>query len=135
MKTRFSLLLLTLTLPAGVGCATLFTPGPDMVPVRSAPTGATVYLDNIESGKTPCVIAVPRTSEGVFRLELAGYETVTVDRNKVVNGMTCLNLGWIFFWPMLPVAYGVDIVSGDVGKYSTKPIVAEMVPVKKPEPR
>ena len=45
--------------------------------------------------------------------------------------MTCLNLAWILIWPMVPLAYAVDIVSGDVGKYSTMPIVVELEPVKR----
>jgi hypothetical protein len=127
---RTLICVLTAMLPATLGCATLFSPGPDMVPVRSNPSGATVYLDGAESGRTPCVITVPRSSEGIFKFELAGYEPVTIDRDKVVNGMTCVNLGWILVWPVVPVAYAVDLVSGDVGKYSTKPIIVELKPVK-----
>jgi hypothetical protein len=79
-----------------------------------------------------CLVAVPRSSAGLFRFELAGYEPVTVDRDKVCNGLTALNLlgGWV----MIPLFFGIDAVTGNIGKYSTKPVEVELKPVKSPPP-
>ena len=132
MRTRLALALPLLLSAALMGCATLFAPGPDMVPVRTTPSGATVYLDGMEAGRTPCIVAVPRSSEGLFRFELAGYEPVTVDRDKVCNGLTALNLlgGWI----TMPLFFAIDAFTGNIGKYSTKPLHVELKPVKTPPP-
>lgn len=110
------------------GCATLFAPGPDIVQACSEPQGAVVKLDDVVVGRTPCFVSVERSSEGVFTFELEGYETATVDRDKVCNGMTALNLlgGYV----TIPVFFAIDILSGNIGKYSTKPIYVQLVPLK-----
>ena len=120
---------LTVSAPAIMGCATLFAPGPDMVPVRSTPSGAAVYLDDIEAGRTPCIVAVARSSEGRFRFELAGYEPVTIERDKVCNGLTALNLLGGFI--TMPLFFAIDAMTGNIGKYSTKPIHVELKPAKR----
>lgn len=132
MRTKRMAAFLALFLPAGLGCATLFAPGPDEVMVFSEPSGARVRLDGNPVGTTPCVVSVPRSSEGLFRLELAGYETATVDRDKVCNGLTALNLlgGYV----TIPLFFAIDILSGNVGKYSTKPIRVILKPVVPPPP-
>jgi hypothetical protein len=114
------------------GCATILNPGPDIVPVSSRPSGAVVRLDGTPVGRTPVLVAVPRSSEGVFTLELPGYETKKVDRDKVFNGMLCMNLLWIVVWPAVPVAIGVDLIAGNAGKYSTQPLNVELTPVAAP---
>jgi hypothetical protein len=130
MRTKMLLFFMALAAPAVMGCATLFAPGPDMVPVYSKPSGATVYLDKLEVGKTPCVVPVSRDSEGVFSFQLAGYEPVTVDRDKVCNGITALNLlGGIYLGP---VFFIIDAIAGNLGKYSTKPIQVELKPIPEP---
>lgn len=132
MRTNRALAFLALIAPAAMGCATLFAPGPDMVPVYSNPSGAVVFLDKIEVGRTPCLVAVPRSSEGVFTLERVGYETATVDRDKVCNGLTALNiLGGVYLGPAF---FLIDVISGSIGKYSTQPIHVELRPVKPPPP-
>lgn len=103
-----------------MGCATLFAPGPDLVPLTTQPPGATVKLDGVEVGKTPCIVPVARSSEGVFVFELAGFERATVDLDKVVNGAAVFNLlgGYL----TIPVFFMIDFLAGNLGKYSTEPI-------------
>ena len=132
MRMHKALAFLALIAPTAMGCATIFAPGPDMVPVYSNPSGAVVFLDKLEVGKTPCIVAVPRSSEGVFTFEREGFETVMVDRDKVCNGLTALNLlgGWI----TMPLFFAIDAIAGNIGKYSTQPIHVELKPVKPPPP-
>lgn len=130
MKRPVVVLLLSACLVLGnAGCATMFSPGPDLIPVSSKPPGATVRLDGMEMGRTPMVVPVSRTSEGVFTFELSGYETKKVDRDKVVNGATFLNLGWIILWPAVPVAFLIDAATSNIGKYSVAPLRVELTPL------
>ncbi len=126
MKTWGSIGLAACLLAGPAGCGTLFAPGPDAVPVSSSPSGASVFLDGRHSGTTPTVVAVPRDSEGVFTLELEGYETARVDRDKVANGIAFLNLlgGYV----TIPVFFAIDILTGNIGKYSTAPLHVDLVP-------
>jgi hypothetical protein len=87
-----------------------------------------VSLDGVQLGKSPLIVPVPRSSEGVFTFELAGYETAKVDRDKVVNGTICLNLLWVVIWPAVPISFAVDLIAGNAGKYSTHPLNVELVP-------
>ena len=116
------------------GCATLFASGPDPVFVSSEPLGASVKLDQVPVGVTPCQVSIQRHSEGVFIFELAGYQMETVDLDKVVNGVTFVNLAWILIWPMVPVGFAIDWASGHIGKYSTDPIVVILTPENASQP-
>ena len=67
-------------------------------------------------------------SDGVFVLELDGYQKAVVDRDKVVNGVFFVNAAWIVFWPAVPVAALIDLFAGNAGKYSTQPLNVELIP-------
>jgi hypothetical protein len=110
---------------AAAGCASMFAPGPDMVPVNSRPEGARVAIDGVPVGRTPCTVAFTRSGEGVVSIDSPGYEPATVDRDKVVNGMVFLNLLWGL---ASPVAFGIDLASSNQGKYSTTPVYVELTP-------
>lgn len=101
------------------GCASMFSPGPDHVMVSSRPEGADVWLDDEPVGRTPVIVPVERGSDGRFRLEMEGHPPLEVDRNKVVNGLTFLNL----LLPLWPLWFAVDAVAGNIGKYSVKPLI------------
>ena len=105
-----------------VGCATILQPGPDLIPVDSSPLkGAKIYLDNLLVGFTPTVIYVPRASECVIRIELEGYETVTIDRDKNLNGWF---LGNILIGGIIGIT--VDLIAHNQGGYSEQPISVEL---------
>jgi len=76
------------------GCATIMAGGPDRVPVSTNPPGATVFVDDIPAGQTPVMITLDRQhSRGVIRIELPGFEPVTVVRSKDIqggSGSTCV---------------------------------------------
>lgn len=104
------------------GCATIVASGPDLVPVDSNPSGARVLLDTVPIGRTPMTAAMQREGEGLFTFELEGYETVTLDRNKVLNGWF---LGNIIFGGLIGIT--VDLITHNQGKYSTTPVHVELV--------
>ncbi len=123
----FVMLALAVISFSSVGCASMFASGPDWVPVNSTPQGADVKLDGVRVGKTPMVLPLSRSSDGVFDFELAGFEPLRLDLDKVLNGWFMANFlwGWLF-----PVGMGVDVVSGCAGKFSTDPVHVELVPKK-----
>jgi hypothetical protein len=99
-------------------CATVMSSGPDRVSVTTNPSGATVFVDNKEKGKTPVVVALDRkNSNGRFRLELPGFEPVDVARAKGINGWFWGNilLGGI-------IGMVVDAASGNIHKFDDEPI-------------
>ena len=98
-----------------MSCATMFQGGPDKITVASEPEGATVLLDGQVMGKTPLNIAVNRDTEGVFMIKKDGYETVTLDKDKVVAGWVFANLLWGYG---APIALGIDLITHNQGKYS-----------------
>ena len=121
MKTNL-IYVLSLVFALLVGCATILQPGPDRIPVDSSPLkGAKIYLDDLLVGATPTVIWVPRSSECVIRIELEGYETVTVDRDKNLNGWF---LGNILIGGVIGIT--VDLIAHNQGGYSEQPISVEL---------
>lgn len=127
MRREMAVLVLLVGAPMVMGCGTLIAPGPDLVPVSSDPSGAVVRLDDREAGRTPCIVAVPRNSEGVFTFDLAGFEIARVDRDKVPNGAALFNVlgGYL----TLPVFFAIDFFSGNLGKYSTEELRVTLKPL------
>ena len=102
-------------------CATIIQPGPDRVSVDSKPAGAKVYLDGAPVGVTPMVVTVPRSADGLFKIENPGYAPVTVQRNKVLAGWFIGNvlIGGV-------IGIGVDLATHNQGKYTEDPIFADL---------
>ena len=111
-----------LWLGVGSGCATLFAPGPDRVPVASNPSGARVQLDSIDVGVTPTVVVMDRKNNlGMVRIEAPGYQPAAVQRAKVFNSIAILNCLGLLPWV-------VDLASGNHQKFDTTPINVNLVP-------
>jgi hypothetical protein len=105
------------------GCATIFQPGPDRIPVNSTPKqGAKIYLDGQLIGVTPSTVSIPRSSECVIRVEMEGYEPIVIDRDKHLNG-------WIFGNILIGgiIGIAVDLITHNQGGYSEDPVVVELV--------
>jgi hypothetical protein len=120
----------TLGLALGLtsGCATIMAGGPDHVPVSTNPPGATVFVDNVPVGTTPMMVTLNReTSSGMIRLEMAGFQPITVVRAKGING---------WFWANLctggVIGIVVDLVTGDVKSFDDTPIALGMTPAYGP---
>lgn len=115
---RLALTLLAVSLLSG--CATIFQHGPDRIPVDSDPQGANVYLDDELVGKTPMVIYVPHAADGKFRIEKSGFQSVTVNRDKVLSG-------WVFADLYgFPIGFIVDLATHNQGHYQEAPIFLKL---------
>jgi hypothetical protein len=109
---------------ASSGCATIMAGGPDHVPVATNPPGATVFVDNMPVGTTPMVVTLNREhSNGVIRIELAGFAPVTVVRAKNINGWF-----WVNFCFGGVIGIIVDLVTGDIKAFDDTPITLGLTP-------
>jgi hypothetical protein len=91
-------------------CATIFQPGPDSVTISTQPPGASVSLDGAGVGTTPVTVTIDRTSGGMIRIELAGYQSHEFRLRTRVNGTVILNVFW--GW-LMPLGFLVDIATGN----------------------
>ena len=119
VKAMVSLMALSVVI-SPMGCASMFSNGPDMIPVSSDPTGAEVKLDGVPVGRTPMTVAFQRNGEGVLTFDLAGYKTTTYDLDKVVNGWFIVNILWLGL--LTAVFMVIDLAGHHQGKYPEAPI-------------
>ncbi|GIW71479.1 MAG: hypothetical protein KatS3mg102_1021 [Planctomycetota bacterium] len=105
------------------GCATLFAPGPDVVPVDSTPRGATVKLNGQVVGSTPMAVTLHRDREALLAFEYPGYRPHLVSVERQLNPVTLLN---ILFFP----AFVVDGVAHNVQRYPELPVHAVLQPAE-----
>ena len=114
----------------GSGCATIMAGGPDHVPVSTNPPGATVFVDNMPVGTTPTMVTLNREhSNGVIRIEMAGFAPVTVVRAKGINGWF-----WVNFCFGGIIGIVVDLVTGDIKSFDDTPIALGLTPGYGPPP-
>jgi hypothetical protein len=106
------------------GCATLFAPGPDPIPVYSEPAGARVYLDGRPMGATPTIVMVNRKDAGILRIELPGYEPLVLDIDKEFNPPTLLN---VFLLGGMVIGFAVDAATQNLGRYPEEPVFVRLV--------
>jgi hypothetical protein len=108
------------------GCATLFAPGPDKLQVNSTPSGARVFLDSQEVGRTPALLTLDRKlHQGVIRVEAPGYQPAIAQRPKAFNGIAVLNCLGLVPWI-------VDLATGNYEKFDTTPVQVSLVPAYAP---
>jgi hypothetical protein len=110
------------------GCASIVAGGPDWVPVNSTPPGATVKLDGCPVGKTPSMVPLSRSSQGLLSFEMTGFEPATVDVDKILNGWFLGNVLWFPVWPVIPAGMVIDLAAGNAGKFPEKPIHVVLKP-------
>lgn len=102
-------------------CATIFSGTQQNVKFSSNPSVATVFIDNIEVGKTPFEIKLNRNKEHNIMLKLEGYQTYQTSITKKING---------WFWGNILIGgligVIVDASTGAMYKLTPKEINAEM---------
>lgn len=120
MKGKYQLLSPVLLLML-CSCATIMQPGPDRIQVRSDPDGAKVYLNTMPVGATPMEVHVNRKDRCVIEVKKDGYETVLIDREKVVAG-------WVFGNILLGgiIGLSIDLITHNQGKYPEDPIYVNL---------
>ena len=96
--TRHSAVFFILLTFAGCGAAT------QNIPVSTAPSGATVYVDGKETCITPCNVPLTRTQDHILTLQKEGYkqadvqisrqyDTAAVARGAVQSGTSASSMG------------------------------------------
>jgi hypothetical protein len=95
-------------------CATIMQGSSQEVSIASTPTGARLFLDGVESGKTPFVASLKRKDKHVIRIELEGYQPFEMALGRGTSGWVWGN---IVFGGLPGLA--VDAITG--GMYKLKP--------------
>lgn len=105
----FNRLTLMALLGLSVGCATIMTGAGTLqnVDINSEPTGATVYVDGVVSGKTPMTAQMKRDKNHEVKLQLGGYPEKTIIVSTGYNGWF-----WGNFLLFGPVGVIVDLCDG-----------------------
>jgi len=124
-KLRWRLLAFFLATPMGMGCATIFSSGPQSVTFNSEPAGAT-YQYGAYSVKTPATVEASRADLAhVATFSLPGYENATVPVETGVQGVTWVD---VLFWP----GFIVDFMTGNAYKVNTPVVTATLNPINPP---
>lgn len=92
-------------------CATIFSKSADTVTFKTAPEGATVYLDGNEIGKTPLTKSIQRRMAAhkvTFKKE--GFKSQTFTLKKSLTGAAFFNCTSILSW-------GTDALTGKMFEY------------------
>ena len=104
------------------GCCSIIHGTRQDVGVTSAPPGATVKIDNIQSGNTPVIAKLTRKDNHVVRIELAGYQPFDATLTRSVSGWVWGN---IVFGGLIGLA--VDAIDGGMYKLTPEQVSATLV--------
>ncbi len=111
-KTAF-IISLVITGWCMTGCATILNDDHKMISFSSEPANATVKVEGIAMGKTPCVIPVARKGGDKFiTFEHSGYKTLIVKLDNTIGGE---GFGNIIFGGF--IGMGIDAATGRAGTY------------------
>ncbi|MDD4967812.1 MAG: PEGA domain-containing protein [Paludibacter sp.] len=102
-------------------CATIFSGRTQNVLITSNPSSATIYIDEVEAGKTPFEAQLVRKSAHSVRLQLDGYQTYQTNLTQTFNGWY---LGNILIGGVIGLV--VDASTGAMFNLSPNMIYAEM---------
>ena len=93
------------------GCASIAGDNTRKVAVKSYPSGARIYVDNMQYGITPAMITLPSYIYGGKSVQVrkAGYEDQTIMVNTKFQLIGLVN---ILFWP----GFIVDAATGSIVK-------------------
>lgn len=116
MKNAFKLLLL-FTLSIITSCATIISGSRQVVEIKSEPTSARVYINEVEIGNTPIKENLKRNQEYSLILKLDGYETYETKLEKKFNGWY---IGNIVFGGLVGII--IDPITGAIHKLKPEEI-------------
>ena len=102
-------------------CATVMSGSKQNVKFTSNPSSATVFIDEVEVGKTPFEMKLTRKSEHQVLIKLEGYQTYQTSLTKKLNG-------WFFGNILIGGLIGIiiDPITGAMYNLTPKEINAEM---------
>jgi uncharacterized protein YceK len=103
------------------GCATIIHGTRQDVGISSTPTGASVMIDNLQSGTTPVFSKLRRKENHVVRISLPGYQPTDLTLTSSVSGWVWGNIaiGGL-------VGLAVDAISGGMYKLSPEELSAAL---------
>ena len=111
MKKKFSIIAMALTLILTSSCASILTGSKRKVLFETEPSGAKVFVNGFEKGKTPVQLKVNADDRIDFRLEDYKERVVVMDHKfnlvAILNGFSIL--GW-----------GIDALTGSLKRVDTK---------------
>lgn len=116
MKNAFKLLLL-FTLSIITSCATIISGSRQVVEIKSEPTSARVYINEVEIGNTPIKENLKRNQEYSLILKLDGYETYETKLEKKFNDWY---IGNIVFVGLVGII--IDPITGAIHKLKPEEI-------------
>lgn len=94
------------------GCATIFTGTHDQISVSTEPSGAKLYLNGNDMGRTPVTVPVGRSlGTTMMTVKKQGYEDKSFALQSSFNTIAILD---IFLWP----TFIIDAATGSIVKYS-----------------
>jgi len=94
------------------GCATVFTGTSDQISVSTEPSGAKLYLNGNDMGRTPITVPVSRSlGTTMMSVKKPGFEDKTFALQSSFNTIAILD---IFLWP----TFIIDAATGSIVKYS-----------------
>lgn len=110
-----------LSILALTACASIIHGTHQDVGITSAPTGASVTIDNLRSGNTPVFAKLTRKDNHVLRVELPGYQPLDMTLTRSVSGWVWGNvaIGGL-------IGLAVDAISGGMYKLSPEQLSATL---------
>ena len=102
-------------------CATIVSGSKQNIKFTSSPSSASIFIDEVEVGKTPFEIKLARKSEHSVMIKLEGFKTYETKLTKKFNAWY---IGNILFGGLIGVI--VDPITGAIYNLSPSQINAEM---------
>lgn len=111
------------------GCATMFCGTSEDVKIESFPSGASVFLNGENVGKTPLEVEMNRDSHPLVVLKKDGYADTRLQIEQEWNGTTMLNL---LFFPGIPFGFPItgwilDARSGATSEYTEDRVLVPLL--------
>lgn len=103
------------------GCGTIMHGSKQNIGFSSAPTGATIWVNNQTFGITPAIVDLSRKDNHVVRIELDNYQPYEATITRSVSGWVWGN---IVFGGLIGLA--VDAISGGLYKLSPEQVEAQL---------
>jgi uncharacterized protein YceK len=93
MRTPFFILAIAISVCLS-GCATIISGSRQQVRFSSTPAAATIFIDEVEVGKTPFAIRLDRKKEYHVMFKLDGFKTYETNLTKKFNAWYIGNLAF-----------------------------------------
>jgi len=118
-KSKITIMLVALSGLVFAGCATIIHGTHQKIPVKSFPSGASVYVKNNQVGVTPATLHLKRNNDYTLTFKKSGYKPVRINLDRNFKFLPSI-LGNIFWSGVIGIV--VDIADGAAYKLSPEQI-------------